>query len=161
MGLWAGIKHALNSTLGTKDFISLDKMIFSQHTYIATTEDVIENLPDFSSTVISGTNLKRYPVKFKMMSTGELYLKYTSDFDVSGKATSVEFICYKNGVPTMISKKGFETAFFKFSFKPYDEIFFEIKVIASNVSHVNNDIRLSDVSICGKAVPSVYSKESV
>ena len=30
MGIWAGIKHALNSTLGTSEFQSLDKIILGQ-----------------------------------------------------------------------------------------------------------------------------------
>ena len=27
MGLWSAIKHAINSTIGTEDFIPIDKMI--------------------------------------------------------------------------------------------------------------------------------------
>ena len=35
MGFWSGIKHAINSTLGTADFQSLDKIIKSQRSYAA------------------------------------------------------------------------------------------------------------------------------
>lgn len=40
MGLWTGIKHALNSTLGTENFQPLDKIIEGQRT-LAASDNVI------------------------------------------------------------------------------------------------------------------------
>ena len=43
MGIWAEIKYALNSTLGTKDFKPLDEIIRGQKTFIAS-DDLIANI---------------------------------------------------------------------------------------------------------------------
>lgn len=57
MGFWAGIKHALNSTLGTEDFIPLDKLIKGQRTLAAsdTTIAVLVNTNTPSTGKISFT----------------------------------------------------------------------------------------------------------
>lgn len=49
MGIWAGIKHALNSTLGTSEFKSLDKIIEGQRS-LAASDSVI-------SVVFSGNQM--------------------------------------------------------------------------------------------------------
>lgn len=41
MGIWAEIKHAINSTLGTNEFIPLDKLIKSQRTLGASDSTLI------------------------------------------------------------------------------------------------------------------------
>lgn len=41
MGIWTGIKHAINSTLGTADFKPLDKIIEGQRT-LAASDSVIQ-----------------------------------------------------------------------------------------------------------------------
>ena len=42
MGIWAEIKYALNSTIGKKNFIPLDKMIKAERTLIASTENLFD-----------------------------------------------------------------------------------------------------------------------
>lgn len=49
MGFWAGIKHAINSTLGTKDFISLDKLIRNQYRLVPS-DNIYEQ---FGSTTVT------------------------------------------------------------------------------------------------------------
>ena len=41
MGIWAEIKHAINSTLGTKEFMPIDKLIKSQRTLGASDSTLI------------------------------------------------------------------------------------------------------------------------
>ena len=43
MGFWAGIKYALNSSIGTPDFKPLDK-ILNESSYIVATDDVLYNI---------------------------------------------------------------------------------------------------------------------
>lgn len=53
MGMWTGIKHAINSTLGTADFKPLDKIIEGQRT-LAASDSVIQVV--LSSTTSIGSN---------------------------------------------------------------------------------------------------------
>lgn len=64
MGIWAGIKHALNSTLGTDDFKPLDEIIRGQRTLAASdaTIAVISGSQDY---VRSGAVLPSFVAKTK------------------------------------------------------------------------------------------------
>lgn len=46
MGIWSGIKHAINSTLGTSEFQPLDKIIKSQRTYAASSDILVPLVRD-------------------------------------------------------------------------------------------------------------------
>ena len=70
MGLWAGIKHALNSTLGTKDFMPLDKMILGMRSLQASDEVYWSLIPLKTSTVL--------PNKTKTFSSKQSITPYTS-----------------------------------------------------------------------------------
>lgn len=52
MGFWSGIKHALNSTLGTSEFKPLDKIIEGQRT-LAASDSVIKVLLSTSQNISS------------------------------------------------------------------------------------------------------------
>ena len=55
MGIWAGIKHALNSTLGTKDFKPLDELFKDSFQSLKTT---VQNAINSVTVVASDTPLK-------------------------------------------------------------------------------------------------------
>lgn len=98
MGFWSGIKHALNSTLGTADFQPLDKIIKSQRTY-GPSDDVLVTLASGLSMTITST-LKKVPnVKFVPLVDGTLKVMANVTIVVSGlgESTSIYFQIYKNG----------------------------------------------------------------
>ncbi len=85
MGIWAGIKHALNSTLGTKDFEPLDKLIVSKTKTIAS-DELYESLPSRSITVGGASTIKtsNFP-RLKMKGYGTLRLKATLGIELYGE----------------------------------------------------------------------------
>ena len=50
MGIWTGIKHAINSTLGTADFKPLDKIIEGQRT-LAASDSIIKVISSTSKNI--------------------------------------------------------------------------------------------------------------
>ncbi len=87
MGLWAGIKHALNSTLGTSDFKPLDKLISEKI-------DGVRTLGASDATIIvvgsgSASNSTTHLLQFKANVSGSMRLMGTatvgrSDYGDSG-----------------------------------------------------------------------------
>lgn len=72
MGFWKEIKHALNGTLGTKEFRSLDKIIEGRKIFLATTDFVIAQLPSLGELEKS----KTYTIgAFKTKVSGAVYFK--------------------------------------------------------------------------------------
>ena len=61
MSFWSGIKYALNSTIGTKDFESLDKMLKSNYTLIANDTIMLKNFMPGDGTIyiLKDTPFKR------------------------------------------------------------------------------------------------------
>ena len=72
MGFWAGIKHAINSTLGQTDFQPLDQIIKGQKT-IAPSDQILISLYSGGTTVdgLLGT------FSFKTTGQARLYVKAT------------------------------------------------------------------------------------
>lgn len=62
MGFWAGIKHAINSTLGTADFKPLDKIIEGQRT-LAASDSVIRVLKATETRITSSVNCGTFTPK--------------------------------------------------------------------------------------------------
>lgn len=99
MGIWAEVKHAINSTLGTNDFKSLDKIIKGQRTYAASNALLAVLL--HSSTAITTTKTTIPNVNFIPSVNGSLavYLDIYEDYyPTSGNY--VDFWIYENGVET-------------------------------------------------------------
>ena len=97
MGIWTGIKHTLNSTLGTADFQPLDKIIKSQRTY-GPSDDVLVTLASGARIALSTTETKIPNIKFTPLVSGTL--KVTADFTItatSGKTNTAFLEIYKNG----------------------------------------------------------------
>lgn len=65
MGFWAGIKHALNSTLGTEDFIPLDKLIKGQRTLAASDATIAVIFNTAKPSYGAGTYTKSFVPKTK------------------------------------------------------------------------------------------------
>ena len=74
MGLWAEIKYALNSKLGTKDFKPLDELIIQQ-TKMVVSDDLYETFADFEFEVPPDESIyKNYPIQLSMARYGEMRL---------------------------------------------------------------------------------------
>lgn len=108
MGFWSGIKHALNSTLGTADFQPLDKIIKSQKNLVADdasyyaifTGSESVSLPGGSGNTTTYTDL---PYKIKMKNKGSCRIKVKLQSGTSDR--DAYFRVLVNGVlkETMIS----------------------------------------------------------
>lgn len=98
MGIWAGIKYALNSTLGTSGFKSLDKLIietvkeYNRYVLIPS-EDVISEID--TQTVVSTTTLQEASSHFKMKTSGSFKIGMTWHTS-SGSGYSRTLNIYKN-----------------------------------------------------------------
>lgn len=101
MGFWSGIKHALNSTLGTADFQPLDKIIKSQKNLVADDAPYYTifvgseavKVPSGSGNVITYTDL---PYKIKMKTNGSCRIKVKIKKSASDRATYFQVLV--NGV---------------------------------------------------------------
>lgn len=87
MGIWTGIKKALNSTVGTKDFQSLDKIIKSQRTY-APSDDVLVLLGPSSPILAENREPEKVipNIQFKALVNGTVRVKCFTE--IYGDATA-------------------------------------------------------------------------
>ena len=97
MGIWAGIKHALNSTLGTADFKPLDKLnyeaIKAQRSLYAS-DEVHLTLDGLGTSTSYEHEVIKSSQKITTFSSGSIKLKmYHTFFNNVGGL----FIVYKNG----------------------------------------------------------------
>ena len=85
MGIWAEIKHAINSTLGTEDFKSLDKIIRSMRSLQAS-DDVYMNLIPLSISSVSYGKTQTFTSSQSLTaySSGSLKLKYDYTVPTTG-----------------------------------------------------------------------------
>lgn len=92
MGIWTGIKHALNSTLGTNSFQPLDQIIKGQRTLSASDNiiaPIVTSSVGGSSTYVFGTFIPNTVGSVKLVGIGKAY-------STSGGS----FIVKKNGEET-------------------------------------------------------------
>ena len=73
MGLWAGIKYALNSTLGTNDFEPLNELFFKNKALNAS-ENLYYTIQSESVEVEEGKTYK-IPKSIKMYNSGSITIK--------------------------------------------------------------------------------------
>lgn len=98
MGFWAGIKYALNSTLGTDKFKSLDK-ILEDYTYDNKSLVASENLLYIAYSGYINAKHEEYqqvPIKITMRNNGSITLK--SDASPGTWEHNITIRIYKNGV---------------------------------------------------------------
>ena len=108
MGIWAGIKHALNSTLGTKDFQPLDKMLYLGKSTISSTNPLflisnggefnyndIGNDDEYSTGVIGKTLVAKSKGSFSI----SFKLTYSQDLGTGGIGVFIngEFVTSRSG----------------------------------------------------------------
>ena len=100
MGFWAGIKHALNSTLGTTKFKPLDKLLTDaiiNQTQTISSDEVLLLLDDFAVNVASvGTQELYHPTYLKAIRSGTIRIKGSISISGSFSTFSYKFIIYKN-----------------------------------------------------------------
>ena len=90
MGFWAGIKYALNSTIGTEDFISLDKLIKGQRTLAAS---------DSTIAIIESSNSGiSYDIVFKKSFIPKTDGVVRVIVDIAANTSSSYFTIYENGI---------------------------------------------------------------
>ena len=168
MGFWAGIKHALNSTLGTSDFTSLDDIIAKQFTLIQS-DDVYANLDSFSvsTTRENGALTKWYPKRLKMTRYGSGYLKGVLHRS-NASETDVAFYVYKNyEIIYSWDKTWQETSndvsfSIPINFTPHDVFSFELylKAYGTNATTVRT-FSVGSFTLNGTIAHGVFVEESV
>ena len=99
MGFWAGIKHALNSTLGTEDFIPLDKLIKGQRT-LAASDATIAVL------VNSTTAITNQEVKYSFVPKTKGAVRIIANGYNSSGSSNAYIKIYKNGTQTALLEIG-------------------------------------------------------
>lgn len=160
MGLWAGIKHALNSTLGTEDFKPLDKFIIEQKKLVAS-DDIYLELEDFSvSTVYNGNQVSAYyPKKIKMIGDGSMRIKgvLTPSSNSTARRSIVVYlneqeVYFAEWGPSSTTTQAFQK---DISYKNKDVISFLINV-ANTVSSSNVTATVENFSINGKVIHNVF-----
>lgn len=82
MGIWAGIKYALNSTLGTSEFMSLDRLINSKIKRYTTGTAVLETQEYTGSTFYLSAS------KIKNVLIASFYLPYDGEVYVNASLTN-------------------------------------------------------------------------
>lgn len=97
MGFWSGIKYALNSTLGTSDFESLDKIIKGQKSLVAS-----DNLYCVVSTeyIYTAKGVNKEKTLFKLKADGSFKFSFSAYIDTSYDAS---IYLVKNGIQTTSS----------------------------------------------------------
>lgn len=100
MGFWVGIKKALNSTVGTSDFQSLDKIIKSQRTYTVSDETLVTLISNKSISATT-TKTKLSNASFTSLVNGTLRIKSIIGINVYDNSVYAYFEIYKNGASYM------------------------------------------------------------
>ena len=109
MGIWAGIKYALNSTVGTKNMVPLDEQIANLKTLRASNNIYIE---------LQGTGIENWriddaspleeylvPLSLTLLQSGSFKLKFTTN---NTKAYKFDLKIYKNGVESKTISRQFD-----------------------------------------------------
>lgn len=143
---WAKIKKAINSTLGTKDFKPLDKLILGEKRFVAQSDIVLHSF-------ISGeTKLTDYFISDKFVSklNGTLLLKIGGS---GGGSTSYTYRIYENGVE--IYKSGYVDMNNKLKTH-------YLNVVAGNKYHIHvtenysGTTYLTTLQLCGMVMDTNY-----
>ena len=102
MSMWAAVKHAINSTLGTSYFRPLDNIIVGGKQIIADEEEINCYIPMITSQFVG----RAYPdtilvAKFRTRCPGSFYVEVTGDGRQEQNETFIPFLCVSvNGVET-------------------------------------------------------------
>lgn len=82
MSIWAGIKHALNSTLGTSDFKPLDELIMYENKQLSASDNVYMTIP-IETVTLSSTATSTSAASSEIIDICKFKLKVTGSIRVS------------------------------------------------------------------------------
>lgn len=146
--MWAGIKTALNSTMGTSEFKSLDQLIDEKRDLVASDDlyrYIFTGRRDYAlSTAQSGTN--QYTVaKFKTNRNGSLRLKYAATQN-STKSVAIKIIKGTTEIIKAVNQT--QTVFSEdIDFNKNEDV--EIKIMLQTSNSVVN-ASVENLSICAR-----------
>ena len=164
MGLWAGIKYALNSTLGTADFKPLDKLLndlIVEQTRMVASDDLYCSLENATVTGAMGvTTTLVHPQKLKMTRNGTVRFKGTLTRQ-NTNSTRGYFRIYKNGEQVYEWYRDWETGDYAetfsvdVSFAQNDVLSFELIVYAAT-SGATRYLMVTDFAMYGTIENNVF-----
>lgn len=88
---WAEIKHAINGTVGTNDFKSLDKMITDNWTLATSTDEYILESVDYTNVSAGNYTINN---SYKMKADGSAKVRLRANWQMN---TKYRFQAYRNG----------------------------------------------------------------
>ena len=93
MSFWAGIKYALNSTIGTNEFEPLDEIILNNKILMASDEEYAALSTSFNENVQTTTSKPLVNIlskKIKMNNSGSLKIRFSGTIYQSGSYPNAE-----------------------------------------------------------------------
>lgn len=95
MGIWSVVKHVINGTLGTKDFMSLDKIIRNQYRLVPN-NNVYEELSNIELQISENVSAeKEHPKKIRILNPSTLRITGTI-FRFYAMSQTFSFLIIKN-----------------------------------------------------------------
>lgn len=88
---WAEVKHAINSTVGTSEFKSLDKMITDNWTLAISTDEYILESVDYTNVSAGNYTINN---SYKMKADGSAKVRLRASWQAN---TKYRFQAYRNG----------------------------------------------------------------
>lgn len=166
MGIWSVVGRAINKTLGTKDFMSLDEIIRNQYRFVPSDEvyEPFESLNIYVTEDIPEKE-KVHPKKIKILNPGTL--RFCGNVYRSSAWTSkFTFSIIKNGNTVYQLSKDMEdyntdelkNSYFKtdISCDFGDVIYFKLE--AGSNGYANTSVTLQEFTLQGTVVNNIYKE---
>lgn len=154
--MWAGIKHAINSTLGTSRFKSLDTILYETVTMKASDElFFVSQLDTIYVDEDNDGQIYYFPRKYQTTKYGEMRVIHSVEL---ANMKNYTFTIYKNGEVLESftgsgNTKGYTVTL---NFVPYDTFEFSFSS-KYNSAYTEGQIRSPTLQICGTIVPNVIN----
>lgn len=155
MGIWTGIKHAINSTLGTADFKPLDKLFLEQKAIVASDMPfytIVAGERTFSVST-SGSNI--LPYKIKMINSGSLRVSVMLRRSISDTSSFLRILV--NDIERKELSSGFNDGS-TYLLKTADIKFKQDDVISFGVGGYKKAF-VKDLTLCGTIVDNSLFKD--
>lgn len=156
MSIWAGIKHALNSTLGTARFKPLDAIL--HETFTMKASDEVFFVSQLDTIYVNEDNdgqIYYFPRKYQTTKYGEMRIINSVELLDMNDYT---FTIYKNGevLENFTASFGTRSYTVTLNFVPYDTFEFSFSG-KYNDAYYRGQIRQPTLKICGTIVPNVIN----